>query len=211
MKRTLIIAAALFAATTRAAIPTLTDLANSMATLTTRFTDTTNRVSLLSSRLDDATNRVAVLTARLEGLTNRTARIEAAINSNETMRRAFHGGNPVIHYTTNEITRIIQRVHLYPDGYEHIDPGYVRRALTPEEAAVLAANRLGAKAERIERLRQMIQEELARGSAPATNDATIASTALARIRAAKYQTQLDRLLSSGTTNIVDVVVTPQTP
>ena len=97
------------------------------------------------------------------------------------------------------------------DGYEHIDTGYVRRALTPEEAAVLAAKRLGAREERIERLRQMIQEELARGSAPATNDATIASTALARIRAAKYQTQLDRLLSSGTTNTVDVVITPQTP
>lgn len=211
MKRTILIAAALFAATTRAAIPSLTDLANSLASLTTRFTDTTNRVASLSARFDEATNNVAVLSARLETITNRTARIEAAINSNETMRRAFHGGNPLIHYATNEVTRIIQRVHVYPDGYEHIDTGYVRRALTPEEAAVLAAKRLGSREERIERLRQRIQEELAMGSTPATNDATIAATALARIRAARYQTQLDRLLSSGTTNTVDVVVTPQTP
>ena len=211
MKRTLIIAAAMFAATTQAALPSLADIATSLTSLTSRFTDTTNRVSLLSARFDEATNRVAVLSARLETLTNRTARIEAAINSNESMRRAFHGGNPIIHYATNEVTRIIQRVHVYPDGYEHIDAGYVRRALTLEEAAVLAAKRLGAREERIERLRQMIQEELARGSAPATNDATIAATALARIRAAKYQTQLDRLLSSGTTNTVDVVITPQTP
>ena len=211
MKKALLAAALFAAVTARAAIPSLTDLANSLASLTTRFTDTTNRVSLLSARFDEATNRVAVLSARLETLTNRTAKIEAAINSNETMRRAFHGGNPLIHYATNEVTRIIQRVHIYPDGYEYIDTGHVRRALTPEEAAVLAAKRLGAREERITRLRQMIQEELARGSAPATNDATIAATALARIRAAKYQTQLDRLLSSGTTNTVDVVITPQTP
>lgn len=211
MKKALTLAAMLAATTVYGAIPTLSDLYESLTSLTTRFADTTNRVSILSARYDEATNRVAVLTARLESLTNRTARIEAALNANESMRCAFHGGNPLIHYATNEATRIIQRIHVYPDGYEHIDTGYVRRALTPEEAAVLAAKRRGAKAERIERLRQMIQEELTRGSAPATNDATIAATALARIRAAKYQTQLDRLLSSGTTNTVDVVITPQTP
>ena len=209
MKKALLAAALFAAVTARAAIPSLTDLANSLTSLTSRFADTTNRVALLTARFDEATNRVAVLTARLETLTNRTAQIEAAINANEAMRRAFHGGAAVSHFVTNEVTRIIQRVDVYPDGFEVIVPGFVRRALTPEEAAVLAAKRLGAKEERIARLRQMIEEELAKGAAPATNDVTIAATALARIRAAKYQTQLERLLSQGTTNTVNVTVSPR--
>lgn len=211
MKRVLALAAMLAATTVYGAIPTLSDLYESLTSLTARFADTTNRVSILSARYDEATNRVAVLTARLESLTNRTARIEAALDANESMRCAFHGGKPVSSFVTNELTRIIQRVDTYPDGYAHIVEGWSRRALTPEEAAVLAARRLGAKEERIARLRQLIEHELARGSAPATNDATIAETALARIRAAQYQTRLERLLSQGTTNTVNVVITPQTP
>ena len=211
MKRAAILSAAILAAgTTRAALPTLSGLADALTSLTTRFEDTTNRLATLTARFDEATNRVSVLQTRLEAATNLLGRLEAAINTDSAMRKAYHG-TPTHSLTTNEVTRIIQRLEQYPDGYEYVVPGMLRKAYTPEEAAEIAARRKNAKQMRIDFLRDNIERLLVEGAKPATTDEEIAAAAMARINAKKYQKSLDRLLAQQSTNTVDVVVTPQTP
>lgn len=126
-------------------------------------------------------------------------------------RAQWHGKIVESHLETNETTRVIQRVDQYADGFVWREKGSKRRALTPEEAADLAARRRNARQMRIDFLRENIERLLVEGAAPATNDEQIAAAAMARINARKYQRQLDRLLAQQSTNSVDVVVTPQTP
>ena len=125
-------------------------------------------------------------------------------------RTQWHGKIVESHLETNETTRVIQRVDRYADGFVWREKGSKRRALTPEEAADVAARRRNARQMRVDFLRENIERLIAEGAAPATNDEQIAAAAMARINARKYQKQLDRLLAQQSTNSVDVVVTPQT-
>lgn len=126
-------------------------------------------------------------------------------------RARWHGGNPVSEYRTNETTRIIERVDIYPDGWEYVDPASRRKALTPEEAAARAAQRRTAKQMRIDSLQAQLaalQEQLA---VPATNDELIVSQANVRLRIASLQRTLDRLTATASTNEVVITVQPPGP
>ena len=210
MKKILLSAALLAATTTaHAALPSLSDLANSLASLTTRFDDATNRVAVLTAQYAESTNRIASLTARIDALTNTTARFEAAVNSAENLRRAYHGGSPVSRFETNEVTRIIQRIDVYPDGWEYLAVGATRRALTPEEATNIAGRRRTAKTARIKFLEDQLPALDATGAMTCTNDTQILEAAKARLEAASIRRKLARLYAETSTNTVNVTITPQ--
>ena len=126
-------------------------------------------------------------------------------------RARWHGGNPTSEYRTNEMTRIIERADIYPDGWEYIDPASRRKALTPEEAAARAASRRTAKQARIDSLRAQLDALREQLTVPATNDELIVSQAHARIRIASIQRTLDRLTAPTSTNEVVITVTPPNP
>ena len=123
-------------------------------------------------------------------------------------RARWHGGAPVSEFRTNETTRIIERVDIYPDGWEYIAPASRRAALTPEEAAARAAQRKNARQRRIEFLQARIDTYLAQLAVPATNDELIVSQANARLQIKSLQRQLDRLTAQTGTNEVVITVTP---
>lgn len=123
-------------------------------------------------------------------------------------RARWHGGNPVSEYRTNEITRIIERADIYPDGWEYIDPASRRKALTPEEAAARAASRRTAKQMRIDSLQAQLAALQAQLAVPATNDGLIVSQAQARLLIASRQRTLDRLTATASTNEVVITVLP---
>jgi len=170
---------------------------------------TTNGVVAATLRDDGSTNTwtQADLTDAL-GLMNRKYWRDMESPSG---RAQWHGKIVESHLETNETTRVIQRVDQYADGFVWREKGSKRRALTPEEAADVAARRRNARQMRIDFLRENIERLLVEGAAPATNDEQIAAAAMARINARKYQKQLERLLAQQTTNTVNVVITPQTP
>ena len=123
-------------------------------------------------------------------------------------RARWHGGNPASEYRTNETTRIIERVDVYPDGWTFVDPASRRRALTPDEAAERAAKRRTARQARIEQLQTSIDAYRAQLAVPATNDELIVSQAHARLRIASLQRILDRLTAPASTNEVVITVVP---
>ena len=184
-------------------------MAASIAAALTASADVTNSVLAATLRDDGSTNTwtQADLTDAL-GLMNRKYWRDMESPSG---RAQWHGKIVESHLETNETTRVIQRVDQYADGFVWREKGSKRRALTPEEAADLAARRRNARQMRIDSLRENIERLLVEGAAPATNDEQIAAAAMARINARKYQKQLERLLAQQSTNTVDVVVTPQTP
>jgi hypothetical protein len=126
-------------------------------------------------------------------------------------RARWHGGVPAHEYRTNETTRIIERVDIYPDGWEYVDPASRREALTPEEAAARAASRRTAKQMRIDSLQVQLAALQAQLAVPATNDELIVSQANARLRIASIQRTLDRLTATASTNEVVITVTPPNP
>ena len=126
-------------------------------------------------------------------------------------RARWHGGVPAHEYRTNETTRIIERVDIYPDGWEYIDPASRRKALTPEEAAARAASRRTAKQMRIDSLQAQLDTLRAQLIVPATNDELIVSQANARLRIASIQRTLDRLTAPTSTNEVVITVLPPGP
>lgn len=184
-------------------------MAASIAAALTASADVTNSVLAATLRDDGSTNTwtQADLTDAL-GLMNRKYWRDMESPSG---RSQWHGKIVESHLETNETTRVIQRVDQYADGFVWREKGSKRRALTPEEAADVAARRRNARQMRIDFLRENIERLLVEGAAPATNDEQIAAAAMARINARKYQKQLERLLAQQSTNSVDVVVTPQTP
>ena len=184
-------------------------MAASIAAALTASADVTNSVLAATLRDDGSTNTWTQtdLTDAL-GLMNRKYWRDMESPSG---RAQWHGKIVESHLETNETTRVIQRVDQYADGFVWREKGSKRRALTPEEAADLAARRRNARQMRIDFLRGNIERLLVEGAAPATNDEQIAAAAMARINARKYQRQLERLLAQQSTNSVDVVVTPQTP
>ena len=184
-------------------------MAASIAAALTASADVTNSVVAATLRDDGSTNTWTQtdLTDAL-GLMNRKYWRDMESPSG---RSQWHGKIVESHLETNETTRVIQRVDQYADGFVWREKGSKRRALTPEEAADVAARRRNARQMRIDFLRENIERLLAEGAAPATNDEQIAAAAMARINARKYQRQLERLLAQQSTNSVDVVVTPQTP
>ena len=123
-------------------------------------------------------------------------------------RARWHGGVPAHEYRTNETTRIIERVDIYPDGWEYVDPASRRKALTPEEAAARAASRRTAKQMRIDSLQAQLAALREQLTVPATNDELIVSQAQARLRIASIQRTLDRLTAQVSTNEVTVIITP---
>ena len=123
-------------------------------------------------------------------------------------RARWHGGNPVSEYHTNETTRIIERIDIYPDGWEYTDPASIRKALTPEEAAARAVSRRTARQTRIESLQARIDSYQAQLAVPATNDELIVSQAKARLQIKSLQRQIDRLTIQNQTNEVAITVTP---
>lgn len=119
-------------------------------------------------------------------------------------RRRWHGGF-TSRYETNAIERTIQRIDTYEDGYVHIEPGAVRRYLTPEEEAERAARRKTISLDdRINALRAQIAElEIRRDNG--TNDLEMAH---AIIQLAAKRKTLQRLEASQT-NTVNVVISPE--
>ena len=184
-------------------------MAASIAAALTASADVTNSVVAATLRDDGSTNTWTQtdLTDAL-GLMNRKYWRDMESPSG---RSQWHGRIVESHLETNDVTRIIQRVDRYADGFVWREKGSKRRALTPEEAADVAARRRNARQMRIDFLRENIERLLVEGAAPATNDEQIAAAAMARINARKYQRQLERLLAQQSTNTVDVVITPQTP
>ena len=184
-------------------------MAASIAAALTASADVTNSVLAATLRDDGSTNTwtQADLTDAL-GLMNRKYWRDMESPSG---RAQWHGKIVESHLETNETTRVIQRVDQYADGFVWREKGSKRRALTPEEAADVAARRRNARQMRIDFLRENIERLLVEGAAPATNAEQIAAAAMARINARKYQKQLERLLAQQSTNTVDVVITPQTP
>ena len=184
-------------------------MAASIAAALTASADVTNSVLAATLRDDGSTNTWTQtdLTDAL-GLMNRKYWRDMESPSG---RSQWHGKVVASHLETNETTRVIQRVDQYADGFVWREKGSKRRALTPEEAADVAARRRNARQMRIDFLRENIERLLVEGAAPATNDEQIAAAAMARINARKYQKQLERLLAQQSTNSVDVVITPQTP
>ena len=182
-------------------------MAASIPAALTASADVTNSVLAATLRADGSTNTwtQADLTAAL-GLMNRKYWRDMESPSG---RAQWHGKIVESHLETNETTRVIQRVDRYADGVVWREKGSKRRALTPEEAADVAARRRNARQMRIDFLRENIERLLVEGAAPATNDEQIAAAAMARINARKYQKQLERLLAQQSTNSVDVVITPQ--
>lgn len=184
-------------------------MAASIAAALTASADVTNSVLAATLRDDGSTNTWTQtdLTDAL-GLMNRKYWRDMESPSG---RAQWHGKIVESHLETNETTRVIQRVDQYADGFVWRKKGSKRRALTPEEAADVAARRRNARQMRIDFLRENIERLLVEGAAPATNDEQIAAAAMARINARRYQKQLERLLAQQSTNTVDVVITPQTP
>ena len=184
-------------------------MAASIAAALTASADVTNSVLAATLRDDGSTNTWTQtdLTDAL-GLMNRKYWRDMRTAEG---RRDWHGAVVESRLETNETTRVIERVDRHADGFVWREKGSKRRALTPEEAADLAARRRNARQMRIDFLRENIERLLVEGAAPATNDEQIAAAAMARINAKRYQRSLDRLLAEQSTNVVNVVVTPQTP
>ena len=134
--------------------------------------------------------------------------VYAADMKSASGRARWHGGAPIPEYRTNETTRIIERVDIYPDGWEYIDPALRRQALTPEEAAERAAKRRNVSTNREQSLEARISALQSSLAVPATNDEQIVSQANARLRIAALQRSLDRLRSRSQTNVVTVTVGP---
>lgn len=127
-----------------AALPTLSELADSLANLQSRYAETTNALSETRSRLANATNRIAAILAVIEGTQN--------------LRESFHGGRIGQYFMqlgtyTNAKGRVISRgvnVHLYGDGTCWTNGGIsaVSFALDPEAKAKAKAA-AAAQAERV--------------------------------------------------------------
>lgn len=197
MKRLILCAVAFAAFSMRAAIPSLSELANKLTSLTEEMTSLTERYA-------KTTNALAETRARLDNATNTLARCLAAFNSTMELRRALHG-TFVSTFITNAAERTIVRVDVYADGYEHTEKGHTRRYYTPEEMAERIANRKP-KATLDDRI-EAIRAEIARLEAVKNNGTNEVEAAHAIIALAARQKTLARLEASKT-NVVEVIVTP---
>ncbi len=185
------IAAVLSAYCSYAAIPTLSDLATSLATL--------------RERLENATNETTQLRTRFAAVTNSLAKFEAVANMSRETRRAFHGGDPTSRFETNLVTKIIQRVDAYPDGYEWLVPGGVRYH-TPEEMAEMIARRKATAGNLSARIAALQAQMAALEQQAQSTNRLEAAKAVIALDAA--QRRLARLTATAGTNEVSVTVTP---
>lgn len=133
--------------------------------------------------------------------------------SSASGRKAWHGAvaASAMHCVTNGAQVLPIRVDTYADGYVHSETGAARRVMTPEETAALIAKRKDARAQRIADLRSRLAayEETIAAGVGETPEQRLAY-AKAVVGAADCRTQLERLENAGTTNVVTVIVTPQT-
>lgn len=194
MRKALIVAvAAVACVTANAALPSLTGIAESIASMQTRFSDFTNQISVLKSRLETATNL--------------TARIEAVLNSRTDLRNAFHGGAPAYSFETNSETRIIQRIETYPDGYRRVEAGRARTFRTPAEAAQQLIERRNAYAKTRASTIEKVKASIATYEAASTNGTDAVAQAHAVIALYAARKQLQRL-EAANTNVVTVTIKP---
>jgi len=180
------------------------------------------------SAFGNAEDNVVAATLREDGATNKwtQADLQDALGlmnrkywrdmRTEGGRRKWHGG--VKHsIRTNEITRIIERVETYDDGFVYIDPAKRRPLLTPEEEAVRYLERkekaAKAKGDRIAGLRARITmleaqtNSYAQAAQPLSEDDSI-ELSRATINLIKCRKLLKRMEAQATTNIVTVVTEP---
>ncbi len=128
-------------------------------------------------------------------------------------RRDWHGAvaSSTFRAVTNGAAVTPVRVDVFADGYVHSETGAARRVLTPAETAALIAKRKDAAA----RTKAALESQLAAWEAVVaqgvgTDAAQRLAFARAVVGAEDCRTRLARLESSAATNVVDVVVTPQT-
>lgn len=111
-----------------AALPTLSGLADSFATLQECFAETTNQ--LAAARAENA-----ALRGSFDAATNRWSKIVAALNADEKTRKALHGNIAQQYVLTNSTGRIFA-VHLYEDGsLIHVDTKTRKAVADPEAKA----------------------------------------------------------------------------
>lgn len=180
------------------------------------------------SVVGSAEDNVVAATLREDGSTNKWTRADlqnalGLVNRKywrdmrtEGGRRKWHGG--VKHsIRTNEITRIIERVETYDDGFVYVDPAKLRPLLTPEEEATRYLERkekaAEARGDRIAGLRARIAmleaqtNSYAQAAQPLSDNDSIALSRTT-INLIKCRRLLKRMEAQSTTNIVNVVVQP---
>jgi uncharacterized small protein (DUF1192 family) len=184
-------------ATANAALPSLSDLAANLTSMT-------ERLNGLTERYAQTTNALAEANARMAETTNSIHRMIAALNATAEMRRAYHGAF-TSRFETNIVERTIRRVDVYADGYEHVEPGHVRHYYTTEEEAARLARRKP-KATLEDRI-AALQSQIERLEEKRDNGTNEVEAAYAVIEIAAKRKMLARLEASQT-NVVDVVVTP---
>lgn len=108
----ILLAFAFIAASTQAAIPTLSGLAETLENLRTGFEA---RLSTTSNRLAEATARIDELRADLVSVAKTRDALVLLVDGDRSLRERFHGGRIGQYILTNETGRII-RVDLYGDG-----------------------------------------------------------------------------------------------
>ena len=146
MKKSLILFA-LVSANAFAALPTLSGLADSLATLTTDLTDLRGRYAAMTNWQASVVASVAEARAEIEALVQVRDALLLVVEADKTMRERFHGGRLGTYILTNEVGRII-RVDLYGDAtawtngttsavYLYPDPEERKKALA--EASAKAA------------------------------------------------------------------------
>lgn len=149
-------------------------------------------IFVMGAMLDLFAETNAVMTTE-----ERLAKLEATINSNEDLRKVYHGGSPTYHFETNLETKIIQRLDKYPDGYVHIEKGQARKIPTAARSANIKTMSAKMKGMRIDRLKRRIE----------TLSTQTNAVAMAQLEQAKRL--LERLEKSSVTNEVSVTITPQ--
>ena len=197
MKRLILAALVISAFAAHAALPSLSDLAANLTSLTERLNN-------LTARYAQTTNALAEANARMAETTNSIHRMIAALNATAEMRRAYHGAF-TSRLETNIVERTIRRVDVYADGYEHVEPGHVRRYYTPEEEAARLARRKP-KATLADRI-AALQSKIAQLEAKRDNGTNDLEAAYAVIEIAAKRKTLARLEASQT-NVVEVIVSP---
>lgn len=129
----------------RAALPTLSGLADSLANLQSRYAETTNALNETRTRLANVTNRIAS--------------IISVIESRNELREAFHGGRigQYVLSITNDVPspsgrlRVTQfRIDLYGDGSVHTNAAARYAAIIDPEASAKAVAEAKAKADAIQ-------------------------------------------------------------
>lgn len=146
---TAIIAMAALALTTHAALPSLSDIAETIASLRERLAENTN----WQTRAEE---RIEAFRERIENLAESRDSILAVIEGDKNLRERFHGGRIAQYILTNDVGRII-RVDLYGDqscwtngtteaAYRLIEDPEARQKALREAAQREAARREAAQA-----------------------------------------------------------------